>query len=171
MKRRYRVQALRRRADTVRLARASATAAIEAADTAIASLYTPMHPSLFTFNASRHLHHSVNDALTVGTAAALRALARKVRAGTTSVARDDGPQQPGSDGGAESPVYAVTLFSDEFVSHMREEVAAAMASGVDFTRPNSMNNYGLVLRVRLSACAHVVGFFPVLASSVPLRAR
>lgn len=83
--------------------------------------YTPKWPELLTFS-EEYLHPDFLDAYNTGD---LHSVLTK--------------QSEFTD------LYSIKVFTKEFCEKLLDELEHTRASGVDFTRPNSMNNYGVVL--------------------------
>lgn len=98
----------------------------------IRELYTPRHPHLYTFSED-HLVPELVKAVKDGSKEALLSFLHKE---------------------TDSGIYSLEVFTLKFCTELIEDVESFENSGLPVMRPNSMNNYGLIL--------DEIGFTPML---------
>jgi len=87
----------------------------------IMSSYTPLHANIFVLN-YQYIDSALAEALSIGTDEALKSILKE--------------EIPG--------VYSFKMFVPEFCKLLLEEVDHYEKSGLPLSRPNSMNNYGII---------------------------
>jgi len=89
----------------------------------IAEMYKPLHPHLWQFN-ENIFEPFMREALLTGNGEAIAKLLKKE---------------------TDTGIYSFTMFTETFCRELIEEVESFESSGLPILRPNSMNNYGVVL--------------------------
>ena len=128
--------------------------ALASKEEAVAWQYDPLHPSLRRLNPAEHVHPDLRAAVESGDVNRMWRLLTPVYgsapADTAPGAAVPGavPVTPGNHPSDAAPprVFTLPVFTDAFTSMLVEELRHSQSqTAVNFTRPNSMNNYGAVL--------------------------
>eukprot|EP01102_Stenamoeba_stenopodia_P006299 TRINITY_DN1725_c0_g3_i1.p1 TRINITY_DN1725_c0_g3~~TRINITY_DN1725_c0_g3_i1.p1 ORF type:complete len:315 (-),score=79.37 TRINITY_DN1725_c0_g3_i1:37-981(-) len=90
----------------------------------ISEYYVPRHPTLFTLSEDKFVPSFV-EAITTGSEHALQSILTKETEDTM--------------------IYSLEIFNKDFCDKLLEEVEHFEGFGLPILRPNSMNNYGLIL--------------------------